>query len=304
MFSVERIDSRVAEGLEPLGTKRKFWFTHDGRQRLFKAEDRGTGEDWAEKIASELCALLGLPHVVYELALDSNGQTPGVLCDSFAPPPLSLVLGNQLLMEFDPSYPKKEGSKFKVREHTVDAVASVLQSLDPPTPEWSEGLPKGIDSALDVFVGYAMLDAWIANQDRHHENWGALRHDDTLYLAPTFDHGASLARNLSDRERKERLETRDSARQIPAFTRRARSLFYAYPSGGKALSTVEAWRRFSEKSPGAGAIWLDRLGRIDHNAVSDLLKQVPTHRLSKIGRDFTHRLLMENRQRILDGDER
>ena len=52
------------------------------------------------------------------------------------------------------------------------------------------GLGSGI-----FFVGYVLLDAWIANQDRHHENWGALRHGDELRLAPTFDHGASLVNN-------------------------------------------------------------------------------------------------------------
>ena len=31
---------------------------------------------------------------------------------------------------------------------------------------------EGIVSALDVFVGYLLLDAWIGNTDRHHENWG------------------------------------------------------------------------------------------------------------------------------------
>lgn len=41
---------------------------------LFKAEDRGTGEDWAEVVACHLCALLGLPHVEYELAAEYDGQ--------------------------------------------------------------------------------------------------------------------------------------------------------------------------------------------------------------------------------------
>ena len=52
-------------------------------------------------------------------------------------------------------------------------------------------------TASDVFVGFILLDAWFANQDRHHENWGALR-DDVLRLAPTFDHGASLARFIAE----------------------------------------------------------------------------------------------------------
>jgi hypothetical protein len=38
------------------------------------------GEDWAEKVASELCKLLGLPHAIYELAStweDSRGVISG-----------------------------------------------------------------------------------------------------------------------------------------------------------------------------------------------------------------------------------
>jgi hypothetical protein len=64
MFPTVPVDPAKAESLEQLGTKRKFWFTDDqGRRVLFKAEERGTGEDWAEKLACELAGLLGLPHV-------------------------------------------------------------------------------------------------------------------------------------------------------------------------------------------------------------------------------------------------
>jgi hypothetical protein len=42
MFSVLRVDSRRAEALEPLGAKRKFWFTDGTRRSLFKFEERGT----------------------------------------------------------------------------------------------------------------------------------------------------------------------------------------------------------------------------------------------------------------------
>jgi hypothetical protein len=100
-------------------------------------------------------------------------------------------------MALDPAYPAHESRKYKVREHTVGAVADVMCRLAAPSNFWMSGVPPGVDTALGIFVGYVMLDAWIANQDRHHENWGALQ-DDQLRLAPTFDHGASLARNLSD----------------------------------------------------------------------------------------------------------
>jgi hypothetical protein len=100
MFPVHRIDQLLAEDIEYLGTKRKFWFRRDGGRYLFKAEERGTGEDWAEKIVCELAGLLGLTHVSYELAQAYEGAQsiqPGVICASFAPPPNALVMGNQLL---------------------------------------------------------------------------------------------------------------------------------------------------------------------------------------------------------------
>jgi hypothetical protein len=303
VFRVVYIDSDKAEALEPLGSKRKFWFTGpDGRRMLFKAEDRGTGEDWAERIACELCGLLGLPHVYYDLATESEGERPGVVCENCAPSPTSLVLGNQLLLKHDPEYPALK-SKYKVRQHTIEAVAEVMTSLRPPPPPWAKGRPGEITSAMDVFIGYVMLDAWIANQDRHHENWGALRIADVEHLAPTFDHGASMARNLTDEERKDRLTTRDRGRAVGSFVRRATSAFYAGPKEGKPMTTVQAWASFSHFSPGASTIWLQQLRRIGEDRVQGLLEEVPPNRLSKIGRDFTLRLLVENRLRLLNGEE-
>lgn len=304
MFSVIRVDSCRAEALEPLGAKRKFWFTDDrDRPMLFKAEDRGTGEDWAEKIACKLCGLLGLPHVHYDLALETESDIPGVVCENCAPVGTTLVLGNQLLLEHDPAYPAEEGRRYKVREHTVDAVSEVMDELTLPPAEWIEGLPPGIESALDVFIGYVMLDGWIANQDRHHENWGALRVGKAVHLAPTFDHGASMARNLTDKERKDRLTTADAGRQIRRFARRAKSAFYADAGVRNTMTTLDAWAAFSHKSRHASKVWLEQLREIDENEVQRLLDEVPPNRLSKIGRDFTLQLLAENRRRLLHGDD-
>jgi hypothetical protein len=134
MYSIRQIDRLMAEDIEYLGTKRKFWFTMDGRRYLFKAEERGTGEDWAEKIVCELARLLGIPHVEYELAHEYEGQMaiqPGVICPTFVPRPLVLVLGNQLLFMRDPAYPAEEARKYGIREYTVDAVAGIVSLLQP-----------------------------------------------------------------------------------------------------------------------------------------------------------------------------
>ena len=126
MFVVRRVDRESRESAEQLGSKRKFWFSENGKRWLFKAEDRDTGEDWAEVIACHLCKLLGLPHVHYDLAaehLAGEYVRPGVVCENLAPSPLSLVLGNQLLFKLDQDYPSRE--RFRVRQHTVAAVSEV-----------------------------------------------------------------------------------------------------------------------------------------------------------------------------------
>ena len=303
MFPVLSVDHSRSEAHEQLGSKAKFWFTDQDRRMLFKAEERGTGEDWAEKIACELCRLIGLPHVHYELASECDGARvlhPGVVCESCAPPPLDLVLGNELLFKRDPRYPAADVRQHKVHEHTVDAVVAVLREIDPPAQPWMAGVPTGILSALDVFVGYVMLDAWIANQDRHHENWAALRDADRLRLAPTYDHGAALARNITDAERKDRLTTRDRNRTLAHYAARAGSAFYAAVSDRKPLLTVQAFLAFADRAPDAARRWRDALRTATIPQVREIVDEVPPYRMSAITRDFTVELLTVNRRRLLE----
>jgi hypothetical protein len=44
-FSIHSIDRSRAQAVETLGSKPKFWFREGKRRLLFKADDRGTGED-------------------------------------------------------------------------------------------------------------------------------------------------------------------------------------------------------------------------------------------------------------------
>lgn len=305
-FEIHRVNLEDADGVETLGTKPKFWwFNSVGKRLLFKAEDRGTGEDWAEKIACHLCELLGIPHVDYELAQEYEQSQPrrnGVICENISPAPLSLVLGNQLLFERDDSYPRDERAKYKVRQHTVAAIVGVLKSVKPPIGWPANG---AIQSALDVFIGYVMLDAWIANQDRHHGNWAAIRDvAGDLFLSPTFDHGAALARLLTDDERAERLSTRDRNRTVDNYVARARSACYADVSSEKPMGTLDCFTAFAAHSPVAARGWIDRLQTTDPKLVCEIVDRVPATRISDLAKQFTVKLLQANQQRILQGVSR
>ncbi|CBN58812.1 MULTISPECIES: hypothetical protein [Kamptonema] len=55
----------------------------------------------------------------------------------------------------------------KVSEHTIDIVLRVISNESVNLPiGWIA--PRGIQKAVEVFVGYLLLDAWIGNGDRHH----------------------------------------------------------------------------------------------------------------------------------------
>ena len=304
MFPIHPIDRLHAEGIEYLGTKPKFWFTRDKQRYLFKAEQRGTGEDWAEKVVCELAQLLGLPHVIYELAHECEGETPvrpGVICPSFAPRPLALVMGNQLLLQRDPNYPVETETKYGVREHTIEAAADAIAGLQLPSTEWMQDAPQGIKTAIGVFCGYLMLDALVANQDRHHLNWGATQDEQGVRrLAPTYDHGSSLARLLTDADRQNRLETRDKNQTVEFFAKRARSGFYSAEHPEKTMLAFDAFHWLRAREPAAAAIWLSRLGAISAETIDGILANVPPERMSLITRQFTLKLLTINQRRLLE----
>lgn len=301
-FPVLRVNLSDNVANEQLGSKPKFWFRDGDREMLFKAEDRGAGEDWAEVISCQLCKLLGLPHVTYQMAALFDGEKylkPGVVCQNMTPDTDSLIMGNEMLWELDPGYPKKK--RYKVQQHSVQKVCQILNFLQPPETSPADP-PAGIETQVDYFIGYVLLDTWIANTDRHHENWAAISSRGKFQLAPTFDHGASLGNILQDAERADRLKTKDEGRSLAAYARRGRSAFYGRGKGDKPMKTIDAFKSFANYSKTAAPVCLERLQSISPDTVLGLLNRVPDGRMTEVCRDFTHQLLCINRQRLLDLD--
>ena len=208
-----------AEDLEQLGTKEKFWFLFSPQESLkwlFKFSRENTGEHWSEKVAEQLCKLIGIPHVKYDLAL-CNGRL-GIISPSTIGDFERMVMGNEILHNHSPKeypIPEQGAEKYvRVKEHTVSRVLGCLDRSEimPPKTDFEIG---GLNAG-DVFCGYLMLDALISNQDRHHENWAIIVDNKTgeRFLCPTYDHAASLGRELLDEERIERLNTRDKNRKL------------------------------------------------------------------------------------------
>jgi len=291
MYPVITVPDDAADLPEQLGTKPKFWFGNNSS--LFKEIRPGTGEDWSEKVACELAGLLGIPHAQYELARWKNRR--GVVSYNFLPSGSRLIHGNELLAKTVPKYPTTKF--FRVRQHSLRGVTSIVQFANPPI---GFTLPVGIKTAQDVFLGYLLFDAWIGNQDRHHENWGlVLTKDGSIHLAPSYDHASSLGRIETDAEKQERLTTKDKNRTVEYYISRASSAFYASPAIKKSLTTLDAFKLATKTRPTAGLTWLKHLEAITPNQTETILRFVPSDIISEVSIHFAQRVLELNRLRLL-----
>jgi excisionase family DNA binding protein len=296
VFNIYDISDVIPDQYEQMGTKAKFWF--EDCQFLFKVGRESTGDNWAEKVASELCELIRLPHAEYELAVWRKRR--GVVSPTFVPDGAQLRPGNEILAKIVQGYEIKK--RYKQRKHTLRLVMIIMEDKDIKLPIGWSGL-DGIDTALDVFIGYLMLDAWIANQDRHHENWAlvVVPEDGTgsVHLAPSYDHASSFGSNETDTNMESRLTTRDIGRSMEKYVERARSAFYLTPYSSKPLSTIDAFQGVASRRLEAARVWLKQLEEVSSSDTRSILERIPKTEITAVAIEFTQKIIELNRARLL-----
>lgn len=298
-FQIIEVPADVPREQEQMGTKPKFWFQDaDQEYRLYKEARPNTGEDWAEKIAAELCRLLHIPHAIYELAIWQN--TKGVVTPNFVSQNAILIPGNEALFQRDKNYPI--GQRFKVAKHTIETVFGAFRGLEVQLP-LGDLLPS-IATAAQLFVGYLMLDSWISNTDRHHENWALIQQaetdEQTNILAPTHDHASSLGCILLDEERRDRLTTRDMQRSVESYVNKGRSALYESETDAKPLPLIDAFVIASRECPEASKLWLKSLEDVTLTEVREVFERLPDERITGTAKEFALRILEINRARLLE----
>jgi hypothetical protein len=315
MFPIVPVERDARDQLEQVGSKEKFWYRRsmpdaeaDGGEQdvwwLFKRSRWHAGEDWSEKIAAELCALLGLPHATYELATWNDAR--GIVTKRVHDDDERFVHGDELLAHYFNRYKRAPREGFYINpEYTLDCVFEVLN--DPELnlrvdPAWS--LPPAARDAPSVFVGYLMLDAWIGNTDRHDQNWAVIvretAHGPMRTLAPTFDHASCLGRELADSKRRAKLNSTAHAHAVEGYLEKCMTRFVRAPGTRDRLHVHEVFTRAADRYPRAAAAWLDRLARLDLDAdVHPLFDAVPADRITPLAARFAQRVLALNREALL-----
>ena len=276
--------------VEPGGSNEPIWL-RDGvsDRRMFKQvvmrDGRRQGEDWAEKIAAELAHLVGVPAPGVELAI-RDGH-PGCICDDLVPgADWEMQTGSVLIGAIDPAFVPKAKNRVG---HNLINIEAILRPL-PPLP----GLDPELSSSYDVFCGYLMLDAWIANADRHDANWSVYRNPgDELFLSPSYDHGNSLGFNLIDDRRQTEL-----SRGIASWA--AKGCAIRFENSRKVTLVELTQQALSRTTAGVRDYWMSRLGEVTVGQWEQIVGLTPG--MSPAARIFCTELLKTNQRRLLTHD--
>lgn len=246
-------------------------------------------DDHVEKIVSELAHLIGLPAADVVIAVRNDEE--GIISRNVAPKGWDLQPGNTYLSEFD-GYLNcdVEGKRPRNRVgHNVVNISKLLQGKPGP-PETDVAEWQG----FEVFVGYLIFDAWVANTDRHALNWGMLDNSGVYRLAKSYDHGSSLASGVSDTKLAEILKT-----GVEDWSRNARA--HRFEDGRTKTLLDVAWEGL-QASSGQAQEYVERIGSLDRESWLGVLEGMTS--MSEVACTFVDELLVANRKRLCDGYKR
>lgn len=243
-------------------------------------------DDQVEKVASELAKLIGLPAAEVQVAVRQGEE--GIISRNVAPAEWDLQPGNTHLFEF-PGYLNcdTEPRPSNRLGHNLENISLLLEGkLGPP------GTPVEDWPAFEVFIGYLIFDAWIANTDRHALNWGLLDKGGEHRLAKSYDHGSALASGVNDADLPKILD-----RGLEAWSQKA---FAGRFENGRSRPLVDVALEGLRMSSGPAREFLSRLEGLERSSWTGVLGAMPS--MSEGARNFTDELLTENRKRLCDGN--
>ncbi|CAM3422252.1 hypothetical protein OCAE111667_09175 [Occultella aeris] len=293
--------------IEPGGSMSVRWLenpeTGDGwLHKYTTVPDTGIeqGEDWAEAIATQVAVMLGVPCALVSLCTRHGMR--GSLSRDLRLRGYSFWPANVWLYGRATGYvPQKEGApgvdpgRPGVRRpgHTLKNFCHALSETAVP-PDFRGEATNG----FDVLAGYFVLDALVANRDRHTENWAVLEPQvgsDPTMLAPSFDHGGSLGFNVKDEDRRRFL---DESR-VESWVRKGTAHRLEHTVGQRRPTLVEAaGTALALASPAARAWWRGQVDNLDLSSVLDVVREGRVAAMSDLARTFAIESLTLNLERL------
>lgn len=266
------------------GSEQKKKLVYNGESYLVKFPDpvrqknnplSYMNNQFSEYIGCKIFESVGIP--VQETLLGVYQETTGkqktvVACKDFTTPGCSLhefswVANSTTTLE------RKAGA-------SIEDVYDVI-GLNPLITHKQETL----DSFWDMFV----VDALIANKDRHLNNWGFLDSEDGLTFSPVYDCGSCLHALLDD-ELCRRMLSDDTA-----FKNEAYNVYSAYSYKGKRINCADF---FKDPIPPLKAAVLRMVPKMDMRAIQGIVENTPY--MSDVRKAFIIKSITMRKELILD----
>jgi len=153
------------------GWLKKKWIIADGKRQLIKSGSGATRQEpYNEVLASAIMNRLGVPHIPYSLTMID--EYPYSICDDFVTRDTDLIAAWHILQT------QKKSNSISYFQHYINCCSDL-------------GI-NDISASLDHML---TVDYIIVNEDRHFNNFGAVRNANTLEwigTAPIFDCGTSM----------------------------------------------------------------------------------------------------------------
>ncbi len=300
----------LVRGVEQVGSTRNVWLEEPGaglrwlhKDTIIPVNEVEQGEDWSEVVSTQVAHLLGVPCATTRLCTREGRR--GSLSLSVVPKGQSLWEGRVVLEAAQaPGYfshiegePGVDPDRPDVKRpgHSLTNILDTLQ--DVAAPPGFEG-PKELNG-YDVFAGYMILDALIANRDRHEQNWAVLAPallSEAVRLAPSYDHASSLGYNLTD-SRRERCVAESSRLEDWA----GKGTAYRFEHSGKPPTLVShAAQAVDLCTPEGANWWRERLADCRLDFVQEALRDRAIAEMSDVAAKFAHELLDLNLRRLRD----
>ncbi|MGG0031613.1 HipA domain-containing protein [Priestia megaterium] len=261
--------------LNASGTREKFWLVNpENKERyMFKLPKEGTGEIWAEKVASEIGKVLKLE--MMDVAIAKYEDRQGLLLTNFV--------------------------KYGEEEHFDggDLLKTIIDGFDPNdlTDYTLENIlrclvPLNLEKEI---VKVIIFDALIGNQDRHCENWGVIQKGGDIRLTPIYDNGASLG--FSNKEERVKMMLKD-ANMFGAFTNRGKSII-GIPSKKKPKIKAllhEIYALF----PDVVSEEIERLNYLQTEEIKHILETIHLDIMSETYKIWVERLLIYRKEWMIN----
>ncbi len=189
------------------GRTSKFGITYRGSDYIVKfAKEKNDVSCFCEDVASRFIRNLGYQAHETMLIYAKDYDSICVLLKDFTSPSVKL-------RSFKDTEQSSEDTDIAIKTYTYKDVAYMIK-MHRKIPETLKPV------VLERFWLMYMLDAILANRDRHHGNWGYLCSESSYSLAPIYDNGSSLfpnvTQNLSEFAINEKKFLFDRAERFPA----------------------------------------------------------------------------------------